>query len=495
MTDPWTELRQAATLGTARASLPPSDDPTLAALPKRDSPEAALLDRAALLGAMRAAGRRSVTAQGALPEPAPPETTPPAPERAAFLLGSLLDRLPLLLEWLESCRAAGCHLPPRWLPELLDRTEHSPELRPALRSVLGERGTWLARQNPAWRFALPAGLPSEEAWEAATPAVREELFRAAREADPDGARDLLRRRWPTERADTRGRLLAVLAQTATDEDAALADLLEGALGDRSQDVRRGARRLLARLPGTPFQARMEARLRALVHLPPEASGLARLNPLRERRAKLNAYVPDEHSERDGLPGAEGKPGEALTALLGLMHPRTALAVLGPDAATAVQRARDLKATDALRAAHSNAPGGGLALELARGRDATDLIAALPPAEQEARALAWLANASGWDEFHRGPLAHLPPPWSPRLSAAVFGALARSLPGARQARGYDRHWYGWTGLTAFVALRADLNTPLPELPAGALDEARPPWQDLAATLRTRRDIQTSFKEPA
>ncbi len=499
MSDAWTALRQTATLGTGRAALP--DLPDLPTLPAREDAALALLDRAALLGVGRLAGRTALTPAVSPTPPAPPEVTPPVGEHAEVLLSTVLPQVPLLLAWLRACAAAGQHVPPRWLPELLDLTATDRDVRRALRPVLGERGAWLARQNPHWRFALPAALPDEDTWVAATPAVREELFRAAREADPDAARTFLHARFAQERAEVQERLLRVLGEHPYPADAALEDLLDSAASARSRGVRDAAAPLRARLPGTAYQARMEARLRALVHLPPEATGLARLNPLRDTKATLHNYRPDEDAARDGLPGEGSSAHDALRALLPRMHPEHILRVLGPDAALAVRRAVQLNALKALEQAHLNAPTPDLAAALQRARrgDALNLLPTLPHAQREAHALDWLQHANDWSNAHLSGLAFLPAPWSAAVSAAVLRALVRTAPRAARTGDFQQRWR-WQAQVGESALQLDPHAPQPELPADvsddADDDARQHWQALTHTLLLRRDLQAAFtpKEP-
>ncbi|ADV66339.1 DUF5691 domain-containing protein [Deinococcus maricopensis] len=505
MTDAWTALRQAAALGTARAPLPPRT-PNEPALPARNDAALALLDRAAVLGAARLAGRTTRPAPQEPTAPAPPEPTPPVSDRAAALLGTVLAQRPMLLAWLGACTAAGQHLPARWLPDVLDLTASDPDVRRAVRPVLGARGTWLARQNPQWRFALPAALPDEDTWTNATPAVREELFRAAREADPDAARTFLAARFPQERGEMQERLLRVLLGTLDDADATLEATLDAARAGRNKNAQALAAQLLRRLPGTAYQARMEARLRALVRLPPEATGLAKLNPLRDTKPTLNDYVPDADAHRDDLPAGPLKAHDALRALLPLMHPQAVLNVLGPDAALAVRRAVQLNALKALEEAHANAPGGDLAQALTKTRRhqaADDLIAHLPPADLEAHVLAWLEGTPNWHDGHHSGLHHLPAPWNARVSAAAVAALARTAPrdapSPQQRPDYSFRWR-WASAVGDAAVNASVHTPLPDLPDlpdNVTDDARQQWNDLTHTLLLRREILAAFdlKEPA
>ena len=76
-------------------------------------------------------------------------------------------------------------------------------------------------------------------------------------ADPAAALEALREVWPTESAATRADFLGLLADGLSPADE---EFLEAALDDRSKEVRRGAARLLARIPGSQYGDRMAERM-------------------------------------------------------------------------------------------------------------------------------------------------------------------------------------------------------------------------------------------
>ncbi|MFC6750249.1 DUF5691 domain-containing protein [Deinococcus aquaticus] len=146
-----------ALVGATRGTLPtPGPDPLGQATAQITRPDAegTLLARAALHALAHAAGRLPDPASDSLPTPAPAETLPEVPERAARHL-PLVIGTPHLSEWLTLCAQAGWRVPPARLPELLDHASNDGRLRPLLTPVLGERGRWLARFNPAWAFTPP----------------------------------------------------------------------------------------------------------------------------------------------------------------------------------------------------------------------------------------------------------------------------------------------------------------------------------------------------
>lgn len=254
----WEELGAAALVGTARRPVPPLPD----GLPERPdaSRETALLDAAALGGALRRAGTRTLPAAPA--EPAPRDAHEPAPARAVQLLELLLHQSPvgpqlaphLVRRWLEAAAARGRRAPHHVLPDLLDLATGTPDLRPAVRPVADARGAWLALANPAWGWVLE---PEPE------PVAPEPV-------DPQ--------EWAARGPGDRAALLA-----GADEV-----LLEQALDDRAARVRETAQRLLDAHPGSRRAARMADRLRPLVR-----------STRREVEVEL-PLDPDPAGVRDGL---------------------------------------------------------------------------------------------------------------------------------------------------------------------------------------------------
>jgi hypothetical protein len=158
-------------------------------------PAAALLDAAALYTVASRAGVRPA-ADVARPAPAPEETEPELPVRAANLLLEASPDQALLANLLAAAGRAGYRLPAPLLPALLDAAARSKALRPAVASVLGARGRWLAAYRPDWRRVLdaspepgdnPVPFPPAEA-AAAMSALHRAVISAPRPSLP---RDLL----------------------------------------------------------------------------------------------------------------------------------------------------------------------------------------------------------------------------------------------------------------------------------------------------------------
>src|SRR5581483_8299727 len=174
----WEAVLSAALVGTARRGAPSVAAEMVAALtgagprPHRRATAAAstgeerrsdgdgagpdpagvLLAAAAVLSSYRRAGRRPGEAPRALPVPAGADDRPACPKPAVEVLELILTgevpipggATPLVAEWVAGAARAGCRLPARLLPRLLDLGSSSPDLQPGLRAAAGPRGRWLA---------------------------------------------------------------------------------------------------------------------------------------------------------------------------------------------------------------------------------------------------------------------------------------------------------------------------------------------------------------
>lgn len=249
----WEDLVSTALLGTAKRDVP--DAMTMASRPLAEAgvlhaePAGRLLDQAAVLTTYRRAGRLPRTGL-VVSEPAPPETKPRVSRAAARRLQLLLDERPgLLPEWLALCAEAGARVPEELLPDLFDRARISRAIARRLAPVAGERGHWLAAQNPEWHQVLDPGDRVEFA--------------------------------------------AVLTDGLSAEDETF---LENALDDRRKEVRELAQVLLGRIPGSGYATRMRQRLRRCIEIKPD--GVLRQRPRLEVRPPLEV---DRAMRRDGIP--------------------------------------------------------------------------------------------------------------------------------------------------------------------------------------------------
>ncbi|MCW2902760.1 MAG: hypothetical protein JWO67_5025 [Streptosporangiaceae bacterium] len=291
----WREHVGVALVGTRRrpaGALPET--------PEGDAdPAGRLLDQAALLTVRRRAGLLPGTAQPVAP--APEETAPVVSPEAARRLQRILagEQARVLPEWLETAAGAGYRVPPRLLPDLLDRGRADRALRPHIARAAGRRGLWLAMQNTDWAYlvAVDVGAAAggdQAVWETGGRGERIAHLARLRRADPAAALTMLAGTWAREPAPDRAVFIATFDEGLSHGDE---DFLEAALDDRGQDVRRIAADFLARLPGSAYGRRMSDR--ALGCVRPEQ---------RTVRGRAQQWIIVEHPQghddtmqRDGIP--------------------------------------------------------------------------------------------------------------------------------------------------------------------------------------------------
>lgn len=327
----WQQVVQSAILGTQRQPFQP---PALAELTPiwqatADlAPEERLLQAIALLTQYEAVGAQPARPLPFAPTtPVPPETLPPAPRGAVRLLKGLLTDFDAKLvgEWLYLGAAYGCYAPHTHLPQLLERASKDRTLAAALAPVLGERGRWLLTYNPEWRISAAETL-DQSIWQTGSSDARVRFLETLRCTAPQTARDLLTAVWAKEAATERAAFLATLRTGL-----ATADLpfIESTLGDRSQQVRATAVRLLTALPTASLRTRLLTQLSSYLLL--ERRWLQR---------KLTVNLPNNFDqewahwglrEQSPLGVRIGQKAGWLVQLLGLLPPSAVVEALKVDA--------------------------------------------------------------------------------------------------------------------------------------------------------------------
>ncbi|MCC7447233.1 MAG: hypothetical protein IT324_07440 [Anaerolineae bacterium] len=261
----WHDMVATALLGTERQApnLPPPGDPLgdlLAQIVTNDK-EHALLSAAAVIAFHQRAGRLPASDTQPLIAPCEADDQPlcrsPSAQHLAMMLdGAHRDVLP---EWLATLAAVGRRVPEEYIPALLDAGKRDTDLRPLILPVIGRRGSWLAAQNPDWRYAIT--VDSEGDWQTGSRAARVLMLQRLRASDPNAARDLLISTWDEESADECAAFLETFVTGLNMNDE---PFLESLLDDRRKRVRAIAADLLARLPESRLSRRMIARVKPLL---------------------------------------------------------------------------------------------------------------------------------------------------------------------------------------------------------------------------------------
>jgi hypothetical protein len=256
----WETCVSTALIGVNR-QLPNINPPhpaieSYAAQLQEQPPGTQLLSIASLLSAYQQAGRQ-LSPHQYQQKPADPQDLPPCEGLAAdYCQTVLVERgatqsqqlLPQLLALLDQ---ANRSVPYQLLPALLEWGHSAPALRPAILPVLGNRGRWLADQNPRWAYGRAAGdMPRDlaviqEQWENGNLNERLAALQIWRQEQPNEARQALGKCWNQEKAGDRQSYLAVLAIGLSQEDE---EFLEKSLSDRAVGVRQKAASLLGQFP-------------------------------------------------------------------------------------------------------------------------------------------------------------------------------------------------------------------------------------------------------
>jgi hypothetical protein len=235
-----------------------------------EQPERSLLLAAGAWALYQQAGY-TVHAPQLSQQPAPAEQQVACSSKVAHIIsGFLQGRHDILLsEALKRLQRAQQRLSHELLPQALAYGTSHKQFRTALLAVLGQRGRWLAQFIPEWSWAtstdtgfMNKSLADIEAlWQEQTLLQRVEILRYVRTIEPDTARAWLIAVWKQEKADARASLLSALEVNPSPQDE---EFLEQALNDRGKNVCAQAIDLLAAIPTSAFNQRMQERADASI---------------------------------------------------------------------------------------------------------------------------------------------------------------------------------------------------------------------------------------
>ena len=422
--------------------------------------EGSLLSTAAVVALYRSAGAAPAIDTHPAPVVSPHDEAKRGSAASGQHLATMLDGQfrEVLPEWLAAMNKARLRVPEEHLPALLDHGIVEPRLRNMITAVLGQRGEWLAAQNPDWLYATRRD--EKEIWETESREERLLLLGTLRSADPRKARELLATTWPQESAKDR---VAFLEKFADGLSTADEPFLNEALNDRSVEVRRVARRLLAALPSSDFSRRLQELVTPVFSFKKPLIGKARIEvslPNDDPIAWLKAHGVEIDSPPQNATRSFGPKAWYLKEVITLV-PITHWSKLWAKSpldiikaadesewheslilgfVTAVQRDRDPDWIEALVAFTASDPKQAPLLEL---------VPYLPPARLEPLSLQALkAQTNGLSDGH--PAFHLllahRSAWSDQLSRAVVSSVK-----TRIAKGHDNNvdWQTKSSLRQFA----------------------------------------------
>jgi hypothetical protein len=516
----WDNLRTTALLGTERQmNFAPTNDAALGSVLNQldaGERESTLLSATATLSLYERAGQLPAQSTLTLPEPCAPETQRRCNERASWHLSLIIngEYRELLPEWLQLAGKANLRAPEELLPELLDAARRQSDLRPGVACVIGERGRWLAKLNPYWKyFAGQTGESDEATWQTGSTAARMEVLARCRETQPDVAREWLQSTWKEESPKDRAEFLRILQ---TGLSAADEPFLESALDDKSKAVREAAVELLSRLPSSALVARMIERVNPLLQWHSETKGRI----LRKTTHQLEVTLPDAFDEsmaRDGLeekPAGTGHKGFGAKALrlrqmLSAVPPSHWSQSWNASPSEILHAIQGHEWEEMLRTGWRNAAqsfGDEAWLELllqdmlARGAwNDTEILNHVSPARRETFVLGVLEAQENQVSGLYGLLQVCQGEWSESFGRRIIEALRTQITQAAQQEKftYDAHYYGLHTLPKQIA---------PHLPPHLVDEFAAGWptdapqwsywqkgiHDAVTLLEFRRDMRHELR---
>ncbi|GAA4506362.1 hypothetical protein GCM10023172_35540 [Hymenobacter ginsengisoli] len=335
--NPWAPLLRVALLGTRQGTeaLPNLD---LGDFPKADSREQQLLLSAGTLALLRKAGFQLVASP--LPAPARPEARTLLSPSGHALLHQLLSRphyRSLLSDYLQAMSQHQRLVPPALLVKVLRWVKEQPWAAPFVEEALGERGRWLAAQNPDWQLAVDAAARhqlTEADWLTGTPAHRRLFLEQQLLAGPARAAQLLAEALPQEPGAAQVALLGAfeVLPLAAPLPAELGPVLEPLLASRAKEVRQTAARWLARTADNTLLPRLWARAEPLLHVKRKVLGR---NTLEVTLPNWSAEWQREGIEQKSADYSGGEKAAQLGQLLALLPPGRWAAAWGVSAAEAV----------------------------------------------------------------------------------------------------------------------------------------------------------------
>lgn len=268
----WPTLVKTALLGTDRATetLTPNSDTIgklLTQLPEQTATQR-LLAMAATHTLHRDIGRLPHKEAVPLLPAAPRDDLPRTHVRLRrYFKGTINGRYTSALpELLLNVANNNQRVPAEVVPNLLRYGRGQTHLHPLIRQTIGQRGQWLAAQNPSWSYAIGGatniGDPNT-IWQTGSSAERRHLLQHLRATNPQQALSLVQSTWDEEAPRDRNEFIRTFSVGLSMADE---PFFEALLDDRSYPVRRQAVGFLSGLTESRLCQRMTTRMGSLVVL-------------------------------------------------------------------------------------------------------------------------------------------------------------------------------------------------------------------------------------
>ena len=268
-------------------------------------PGIALLEAVAIYGQMRKVGIELLVDERPVPASITEEDEAILDAKSAHHLKLILNGTyeGALPEFIRIMGEEKRILPPRDLPDLLDRAVKDEVFWHKIKPLIGRRGAWLKAQHPQWKKLEE--LPLEEDWVRGTGVQRRAFLEFYRRESPEDGLALLLSTWEDESLRDKVAFLRVLKTGLSIKDEYF---LEECLYHSRKEIRREAAHLLASIADSELVERMYIRV---------------LDCIRIDGGVLNVVLPDDLDEtasRDGIELLRTQKSEQLAQMIACIPP-------------------------------------------------------------------------------------------------------------------------------------------------------------------------------
>lgn len=244
----WSELAKIALIGTDQIAIPDEVLDILSArgIETTSSQDRIVLDAAAAFNQLRKAGFVLASFDQALPTPVEilPSSNACSPQSIRHLRKILNGTYQYaLIEFLEIMVQHEKHLPPEFLPEIIEAGLADESLWAIIAPGLSERAHWLLSMNPDWEHL--SEVEEDIDWYSATPSRKLVLFDRLHRQEPISAIALLETQWETLDYKVKLEYLDRIGKRLQSSDE---DFLELLRKDKRKEVRFKAADILSQLP-------------------------------------------------------------------------------------------------------------------------------------------------------------------------------------------------------------------------------------------------------